>query len=162
MIGRTAMSSDEVHAHTRTGVEGARIVEILGQVDLATAPAFQHALDTAAADRSQLTVDLTGLDFLDSAGIKVLFGLATRLDLHLVVDCSSVIAGMLDVSGLAQATTIRAVEASGRQRFAGSGQGAGKDSCTTVPAGDETIRRSSQKVLASHRPHRPPAGAGGR
>jgi anti-sigma B factor antagonist len=104
------MSSEDIRTHSRTGVGGEHIVAVTGQVDLATAEPFQRALDAAAAGRTRLTVDLTGLGFLDSAGIKVLFGLAARLDLILLVDLRSVIATTLDVSGLGEAATIRALD----------------------------------------------------
>ena len=101
------MGGDDVHARTRTGAGGEHIVMVTGQIDMATAAAFQQVLDEAAHGRSQLTVDLTRLDFLDSAGIKVLFGLAARVDLQLIVDSGSVIATTIAISRLAQASTIR-------------------------------------------------------
>ncbi|MGQ0775539.1 MAG: STAS domain-containing protein [Pseudonocardiales bacterium] len=102
------MTSDDVYAHTRTGSGGEHIVTVTGQVDVATAAAFERLLDAAAVGRTQLIADLTGLGFLDSAGIRVLFALATRLDLHLIVDPSSVVATTLDISGMGEAATLRA------------------------------------------------------
>lgn len=101
------MRGDDVRTHTRTGAGGEHIVVVTGQIDLATAPAFRRALDEAVHGRARLTVDLTRLGFLDSAGIKVLFDLATRIDLHLIIDPRSVIATTLVVSGLTQASVVR-------------------------------------------------------
>lgn len=101
------MGGDDVHAQTRTGAGGEHIVMITGQIDMATAAAFQQVLDEAAHGRSLLTVDLTRLGFLDSAGIKVLFGLAARVDLQLIVDSGGVIATTIAISGLARVSTIR-------------------------------------------------------
>lgn len=103
------MTSDDVHTHTRTGSGGERIVAVTGQVDVASAAMFGRLLDAAAAGRTQLIADLSGLGFLDSAGIRVLFELAARVDLHLIVDPDSVIATTLDISGMWQAATVRAV-----------------------------------------------------
>lgn len=101
------MSGTGVQTHGHTGRDGEHIVTVTGEVDLDTAAAFQHLLDAAAEHRTRLTVDLTGLGFLDSAGITVLFDLAARLDLHLIVDPRSIITTTLEVSGLRRATTIR-------------------------------------------------------
>jgi anti-anti-sigma factor len=100
------MTSETIHTHIRTGAGGERIVAVTGEIDLATAEAFQRALDIAAKDRTRLTVDLSACGFLDSAGIKVLFDIAARLDLHLIVDPGSVIATMIEVTGLAEASSI--------------------------------------------------------
>jgi anti-anti-sigma factor len=100
------MTSEIIHTHIRTGTGGERIVVVTGEIDLATAGAFQRALDIAAEDHNQLTVDLAACDFLDSAGIKVLFDLAARLDLHLIVDPGSVIATMIEITGLAEVSSI--------------------------------------------------------
>ena len=100
------MTSETIHTHTRTGPGGERIVAVTGEIDLATVGAFQRALDIAAEDRTRLTVDLAACDFLDSAGIKVLFDIAARLDLHLIVDPGSVIATMIEITGLAEASSI--------------------------------------------------------
>lgn len=102
------MTSDDVHTYTRTGSGGERIVTVTGQVDVAAAAEFRCLLDDAAAGRTQLIADLTGLGFLDSAGIRVLFELAARLDLHLIVNPSSVVATTLDISGMGEAATMRA------------------------------------------------------
>ncbi|MGH4025007.1 MAG: STAS domain-containing protein [Pseudonocardiaceae bacterium] len=103
------MRGDDVHTQTRTGAGGEHIVVVTGQIDMATAADFQRVLDEAAHGRTQLTVDLTSLGFLDSAGIKVLFDLAVRVDLQLIIDPRSVIATTLVVSGLTQVSTIREV-----------------------------------------------------
>jgi anti-anti-sigma factor len=100
------MTSESIHTHIRTGTAGERIVAVTGEIDLATVGAFQRALDIAAEDRTRLTVDLAACDFLDSAGIKVLFEIAGRLNLRLIVDPGSVIATMIGITGLAEAASI--------------------------------------------------------
>ncbi|HEY6421934.1 MAG TPA: STAS domain-containing protein [Pseudonocardiaceae bacterium] len=100
------MTSDIIHTYIRTGAAGERIIAVTGEVDLATAAALQRDLDSAARHRTRLTVDLAACDFLDSAGIKVLFDIAARLDLELIVDPESVIATMIEISGLGQVSSI--------------------------------------------------------
>lgn len=100
------MTSEIIQTHISTGAGGERIVAVTGEIDLATAGALQQALETAAEDRTRLTVDLAACNFLDSAGIKVLFDIAARLNLHLIVDPRSVIAAMIGVTGLAAASSI--------------------------------------------------------
>lgn len=101
------MRGDDVRTQTRTGAGGEQILVVTGQIDMATAAAFHLVLDEAACGRTQLTVDLTGLGFLDSAGIKVLFDLAARVDLQLIIGPRSVIATTLTISGLTQVSTVR-------------------------------------------------------
>lgn len=100
------MTTDDLHTHTRVGAEGEHIVTVTGQVDLATAEAFQQALDHAVIGRKRLTVDLADLGFLDSAGIKVLFDLAARVDLHVIVNPDSIVSTTLKICGLEETTTI--------------------------------------------------------
>lgn len=58
----------------RVAGAGSRVVvEVTGQVDLATAPQLATTLAQAQTDGvDQLVVDLTAVDFLDSAGVRVL------------------------------------------------------------------------------------------
>lgn len=59
--------------------EGAIVVRLQGELDLATAPALVRALDTALdAKPSVLALDLSELTFLDSTGIRVLITACRR------------------------------------------------------------------------------------
>jgi anti-sigma B factor antagonist len=52
---------------------GQLVVAATGQVDLATAPELAAVLAQARRDRPfEIVVDLTAVDFLDSAGVRVL------------------------------------------------------------------------------------------
>jgi anti-sigma B factor antagonist len=51
---------------------GCRVVEILGELDLAVAAQLDEALTAAAADCDRLLVNLEGCDFIDSSGLAVL------------------------------------------------------------------------------------------
>ncbi len=52
---------------------GAAILTVVGELDLATAPILQDAVDAVRSEATEaLVVDLTGVDFLASAGMTVL------------------------------------------------------------------------------------------
>jgi anti-sigma B factor antagonist len=53
--------------------DGATVVHLEGELDLASVPKLQEALHSAQhGDVSQIVVDLRGLTFLDSTGLGVL------------------------------------------------------------------------------------------
>jgi anti-anti-sigma factor len=45
-------------------------IAVLGELDLATAPALEDALTQAGADARLVVLDLRGLSFLDSTGLR--------------------------------------------------------------------------------------------
>ncbi|AMY19795.1 MULTISPECIES: STAS domain-containing protein [Nocardiaceae] len=52
---------------------GAAILTVVGELDLATAPILQDAVDAVRGEATEaLVVDLTGVEFLASAGMTVL------------------------------------------------------------------------------------------
>jgi len=56
-------------------VEGVRLLEVHGELDLATAPRLCARLDAARAARvRRLVVDLTDVGFCDSTGLRALLG----------------------------------------------------------------------------------------
>jgi anti-sigma B factor antagonist len=60
---------------------GAPVVSVLGEVDLATAPAFAQTLLGATEDwTGEVIVDLTGCSFLDSRGLGALIATRGRLE----------------------------------------------------------------------------------
>lgn len=51
--------------------DGRYRLALAGELDLAAAPSFLRALETACADGARsITVDLSGLTFIDSAGLR--------------------------------------------------------------------------------------------
>jgi anti-sigma B factor antagonist len=57
----------------RVDRDGARsIVRVFGELDIATAPQLEKALETATAEGSALVVDLTETTFLDSTGLRTM------------------------------------------------------------------------------------------
>jgi anti-sigma B factor antagonist len=53
--------------------DGEVLVELIGELDLATSPLLERALeDVAASAGGRVVVDLRGLTFMDSTGLRVL------------------------------------------------------------------------------------------
>jgi len=69
----------------------AAVLEVTGELDIATAPALQAAVDSElAAGRRSLVVDLTPTEFLDSSACRVLALSAracSRVEATLVAVC---------------------------------------------------------------------------
>ena len=56
------------------------IVAFAGSLDSATAPLAQHALDgILASGGRKIVIDFTGLDYVSSAGLRVLLGTAKKV-----------------------------------------------------------------------------------
>ena len=56
------------------------VAHLTGELDIAGAPGMGDRIDDAVPTSARgLVVDLTGLDFIDSSGIAMLFGLARKL-----------------------------------------------------------------------------------
>jgi anti-sigma B factor antagonist len=58
----------------------ADVVTLAGEIDLATAPAIGREIDAHMPDAAAVLIDLTGVSFLDSAGVRLLDTLVGHLD----------------------------------------------------------------------------------
>jgi anti-sigma B factor antagonist len=77
----TPGASHRFVAATEQLENGAPVVSVLGEVDLATAPAFAQTLLGATEDwTGEVIVDLTGCSFLDSRGLGALIATRGRLE----------------------------------------------------------------------------------
>ncbi|WP_328608361.1 STAS domain-containing protein [Amycolatopsis sp. NBC_00345] len=63
---------------TITGRDGVLVLTTVGDIDAASVPALDEALVTAQAGRERVVVDLSRVEFLGCAGIRVLCGAAER------------------------------------------------------------------------------------
>jgi anti-sigma B factor antagonist len=88
--------------------DGRPLVTAAGEIDLSNIDAFTDALATASAGtRGSMTVDLSAVKYLDSAGINALFEHADHVDdLHLIVH--PILIRVLTISGLTKIANVEA------------------------------------------------------
>ncbi|MEU6851760.1 STAS domain-containing protein [Actinacidiphila alni] len=80
--------------------DGTAVLTVTGEIDMTNA----RGLDEAIAEvGGKVVVDLTAVDYLDSAGLSVLFSHAERIELI----APGILVPLLDVTGLAGVVTIR-------------------------------------------------------
>jgi anti-sigma B factor antagonist len=64
-------------------VDGRTVVQVVGEVDVYTAPQLRERLDQEIeAGRHDLVVDLSGVSFMASTGLGVLVGRLKQIRLH--------------------------------------------------------------------------------
>ena len=97
--------TDQGLAVHESDVDGVRLVEAFGELDLASAPALCAALDAARIHRvRRVVVDLTGVAFCDSTGLRALLGASAEIRVgggRLAVAClpGGAVARLFDVVG---------------------------------------------------------------
>ncbi|GIM93696.1 STAS domain-containing protein [Paractinoplanes toevensis] len=84
--------------------DGAVILAAIGEIDMSNADAFATALTDARSQAAEtpIIVDLTAVEYLDSAGLAALFPHIEQVKLV----ASPLLAPVLTVAGLADLTTI--------------------------------------------------------
>ncbi len=88
-------------------------IALAGEIDMDNARQVEQTIIGAISNQlTAVTIDLSGLAYIDSAGIRVLFTLANRLAilqiaLRLVVPERSPVRKVIDLSGLAAAVPVR-------------------------------------------------------
>jgi anti-anti-sigma factor len=86
------------------GEEGDRLLTVTGEIDMSNAAEFGAALDRELATGAAVTVDLTAVTYLDSAGVALLFDRAESHDLRLLAP--RLLSRVLQVSGLSQVAAV--------------------------------------------------------
>jgi anti-sigma B factor antagonist len=81
---------------------GTTVVSAVGEIDMSNAAVFRDALSQAAALAGDFIVDLTGVDYLDSAGLTALLPHAARIRIL----ATTMLAPVLSVTGLEPVTTV--------------------------------------------------------
>lgn len=101
-------------ATVKTSAESGSIRIILsGEIDLANVAAVEEEILAAIPDQpAAVSINLTDLTYMDSAGIKVLFDLASRLQAsqivpELIVPLDSPTRLLIEVSGFESLATLR-------------------------------------------------------
>ncbi|WP_314225464.1 STAS domain-containing protein [Streptomyces zaehneri] len=80
--------------------EGGTLLTVAGEIDMSNSGTLADAIDGVPG---QVVVDLTDVEYLDSAGLGVLFAHADRIELI----AGPLLERVLSVSGLARLVTIR-------------------------------------------------------
>ena len=84
--------------------DGAPALTAIGEIDMSNAGTFAAALAEAldGAGSDHLVVDLTGVEYIDSAGLASLFTHVERIRLR----AGPLLAPLLTIAGLADLTTV--------------------------------------------------------
>jgi anti-sigma B factor antagonist len=97
--------------NTDRGPDGTPRVTATGEIDLSNVDRFIQALTAASAGtRGPITIDLSTVKYLDSAGINVLFDHADKVD-GLRVIVHPLLVRVLNISGLNKIATVEAAQA---------------------------------------------------
>jgi len=89
------------------------LIKVTGEVDLANAETIEQEILQGIRDGlSAVTLDLTGLRYIDSAGLWILFRLGTSLTTakiagEVVVPVDGPIRRMVDIAGVSAAISVR-------------------------------------------------------
>lgn len=88
--------------------DGTAVLAVTGELDMSNIDVFKAAIADAVTPASRdggvLKIDLTGVEYLDSTAIDVLFGHADRI--RLIVN--PILMPVLKISGLANVTSVEA------------------------------------------------------
>lgn len=87
--------------------DGSVTARVAGEIDLSNVEAFRQALDTGADPGRRLSVDLSLVTYIDSAGMGVLFARAAHGPLEVRLQPDSIVAPLIDITRLGDVATIR-------------------------------------------------------
>ena len=80
-----------------------------GRLDTTTAPELEKALEKSLDEISELTIDMAGLDYLSSAGLRILLGAQKTMNKQgsmKVIHVNETIMEIFEVTGFADILTI--------------------------------------------------------
>ncbi|EFE65091.1 conserved hypothetical protein [Streptomyces viridosporus ATCC 14672] len=83
--------------------DGMAQLTVVGEIDMSNTDALATAIETT---EGPLVLDLTAVEYLDSAGLSVLFRHTDRIE----IIATSLLAPVLEISGLADLTTIHGLD----------------------------------------------------
>jgi anti-anti-sigma factor len=92
---------------------GAVLVAVTGAIDLSTAPGVEAEIMAAISNAATaVTLDLAGVDYLDSSGLRVVFRLTSRLaelrtPMVVVAPPGSISRRLIELSGYTEVGTLR-------------------------------------------------------
>jgi anti-anti-sigma factor len=88
-------------------VGSSEVIEVAGELDLATAPKLEEVLDRMLVIPHEIVVDVTGLTFVDSSGLRLLLRASELVGGRIQLKgCSTRITHLLDIAGISAAFNI--------------------------------------------------------
>ncbi|MER8007784.1 STAS domain-containing protein [Streptomyces sp. NPDC094149] len=94
------MTSEQLTLAPERTADGTALLTVTGEIDMSNSGRLADALDRLPG---HVVLDLTGVDYLDSAGLNVLFARAERIE----VIADTLLRPLLTVSGLADLVPVR-------------------------------------------------------
>ena len=94
--------------HVDTNADRTTTVRLSGEIRAENIPAVRGAFESAGGS-GPLIVDVTDVDFLDSAAVALLFDVGSERGLELILGPGCAVFSVLQVSGLDQVATLRSV-----------------------------------------------------
>lgn len=91
----------EVAIDTRAEESGTPVITVSGELDISNAGSLERVVETMAKQHPQrLIFDLSGLRFMDSAGIAVLVGTTAKVEEVRLRDPTPVVRRVIELTGL--------------------------------------------------------------
>jgi len=85
----------------RADASGAPIVAVSGELDISNAATLEATVAALAAERPErLSFDLSGLSYMDSAGVAVLLGAVSKFKAVQLRDPSPAVRRVVEITGL--------------------------------------------------------------
>ena len=94
---------------TKTTEENKLIVKVEGRLDTATAPELEQELNDAIDEAEELVFDLEGLEYLSSAGLRILLASQKKMAAKggmKVTNVNDVIMEIFEITGFSDILTI--------------------------------------------------------
>ena len=99
--------TERLDVSVASGGDGDVTVTVAGEIDMANAGRLRDALGAPLGDGRRLVVDLTGVTYMDSAGIAALFERAASGGLEVRCRADSVVAPLIEITRLDEVAAIR-------------------------------------------------------
>lgn len=97
----------QVVIDTTVDPSGAPVISVSGELDISNADSLKAAVSSVTAQRpDRLIFDLSGLRFMDSAGIAVLIGATTEVGTVYLRKPSAIIKRVVELTGLSRVLPI--------------------------------------------------------
>ena len=82
------------------------IIEIVGRLDTITAPALDKTINEDIGNTKNLVLDVKGMEYISSAGLRVLLGAQKKIGSMKVVNVCEEVMDVFEMTGFADILTI--------------------------------------------------------